>query len=130
MNFWENFWDFFWVLFWSMAFFAYLIVLFQVVVDLFRDATLPGWSKALWVICCFFLPFLTVIVYLLARGPGMAVRQSIRAEAAQDATESYVRTIAGTGPAEEITKAKSLLEEGAISEQEFTVLKNRALAGR
>lgn len=129
MGFWDNFWNVFWLFFWFFALFAYLIVLFQVVTDLFRDAVLPGWSKALWVVCFFFLPFLTVLAYLLVRGPGMAIRQTIRAESAQEAAENYFRGLVGTGSAEEIAKAKSLLDSGAITEQEFTVLKNRALAG-
>lgn len=128
MSFWDNFWNVFWVFFWTFAFFAYLIVLFRVVVDLFQDARLSGWWKALWVLCICFVPFLTVLVYLLARGEGMAARQAFRAERARESTESYIRSVSGApSPAEEIAKAQALLEAGTISESEFTALKHRAL---
>lgn len=128
MSFWDSFWNIFWLFFWGFAMFSYLLVLFHVVADLFRDRSLPGWSKAIWVVCMFFLPFLTVLVYLVARGPGMAARQAASVQAAQEATEEYVRGLAGTSPSDEITKARALLDAGTITEPEFTALKERALA--
>ena len=125
-----SFWNIFWVFFWTFAFFAYLMVLFHILVDLFQDTSLSGWWKALWVVCLCFLPFLTALVYLLARGEGMAARQAVRAERARESTETYIRSVSGsTSPAEEIAKAKALLEAGTISESEFTALKHRALTG-
>lgn len=129
MSFWDNFWNIFWLFFWTFAFFAYLVVLFHVVADLFQDTSLSGWWKALWAVCIFFLPFLTVLVYLLARGEGMTARQALRAERARESTESYIRSVSGaSSPAEEIGRAKALLEAGTITESEFTALKYRALA--
>ena len=71
-----DFWDFFWLLVWSFFFIAYLIVLFQIVADLFRDRELSGWWKALWIVFLILLPVLTSLVYLVARGRGMAERQA------------------------------------------------------
>jgi len=70
-----DFWDFFWLMVYSFFFVAYLMVLFQVVADLFRDKQLSGWWKALWILFLIFLPVLTALVYLIARGRGMAQRQ-------------------------------------------------------
>lgn len=129
MSFWDSFWNIFWMFFWTFALFAYLIVLFRIVVDLFQDPSLSGWWKALWVICLFFLPFLTALVYLVARGKAMAERQALHAEMARESTENYIRSVSGgPSPADEIAKAKALLEAGTISESEFTALKYRALA--
>lgn len=129
MSFWDSFWNIFWMFFWTFALFAYLIVLFRIVVDLFQDTALSGWWKALWVVCLFFLPFLTALVYLVARGGAMAARQALQAKMARESTESYIRSVSGPpSPAEEIAKAKALLEAGTISESEFAALKYRALA--
>ena len=71
-----NFWDFFWLLVWSFFFVMYLMMLFQIIADLFRDPDLGGGMKALWLIGLFFLPFLVALIYLIVRGKGMAERQS------------------------------------------------------
>jgi hypothetical protein len=63
-----NFWDFFWLLVWSFFFVMYLMVLFQIIRDLFRDRDLSGWLKALWIIALVFAPFLSALIYLIARG--------------------------------------------------------------
>lgn len=129
MGFWSSFWDIIWIFFWSFAFLAYLIALFTVIGDLFRDRTLNGWWKALWLIFMIFLPFLTVLVYLIARGRGMAERNQKQVKDAQDATDQYIRNVAGGGsPADEIAKAKSLLDAGTITPQEYEAIKTKALA--
>ncbi|MBG6223491.1 hypothetical protein IWX63_000039 [Arthrobacter sp. CAN_A2] len=128
MDFWENIWNVIWVSFSIMVFFAYLIVLFQVIIDLFRDRELSGWLKVLWMIGLIFIPLITAIVYLLARGRGMADRELASRQAAQESMDNYVRSVAVPTSAEEIAKAKELLEAGAISEPEFVKLKERALA--
>lgn len=129
MGFWSSFWDIIWIFFWSFAFLAYLIALFTVIGDLFRDRTLNGWWKALWLIFMIFLPFLTVLVYLIARGRGMAERNQKQVKDAQDATDQYIRSVAGGGsPADEIAKAKSLLDAGTITPQEYEAIKTKALA--
>ncbi|RZU66704.1 phospholipase D-like protein [Microterricola gilva] len=128
MNIWDDFWSLIWFFFWSFAFIAYLFVLFAIVADLFRDHKLNGWWKALWIIFLIFVPFLTALVYLIARGTGMAQRQVKDAAAAQQAGEQYIRTVAGSSPSEEISKAKALLDSGAITPGEFEALKAKALA--
>ena len=129
MEFWENIWNIIWVCFSIMVFFAYLIVLFQIIIDLFRDRELSGWVKVLWALGLIFIPLITAVVYLLARGRGMADRELASRQAAQESMDNYVRSVA-TVPtsAEEIAKAKELLEAGTITEPEFVRLKDRALA--
>ena len=124
---WTNFWDVLWTIFWAFAFIAYLFALFSVVSDLFRDRTLNGWWKALWIVFLVFLPFFTVLVYLIARGSGMAERQTERVQQVQQQTDEYIRTVAAASPADEIAKAKQLLDSGAITSEEFAQLKARAL---
>lgn len=129
MEFWENIWNIIWATFAIMVFFAYLIVLFQVIVDLFRDRELSGWWKTLWILGLVFLPFITLVVYLLARGRGMADRELASRQAAQESMDNYVRSVAGpTTSAGEIAKAKELLEAGTITEPEFVRIKEHALA--
>ncbi len=128
MSFWESFWDIIWVSFVIFIWIAYLMVLFTILVDLFRDHELNGWWKALWIIFLIFVPLLTALVYLIARGPSMAKRQAAQIAAAQDAQESYIRQVATpTSPSDEIAKAKALHEAGTISDAEFALLKEKAL---
>ena len=127
MNIWDTFWDFIWLFFWSFAFIAYLMAIFAVIGDLFRDRSLNGWLKALWIILLIFLPFLTVLIYLIARGNSMAERSQRDAANAEQATTQYIREVAGSSSADEIAKAKSLLDAGTITTQEYETLKARAL---
>jgi SNF family Na+-dependent transporter len=125
-----SFWDIIWFIIVSFAFIAYLMVMFSIITDLFRDRAASGWAKAVWIVCLIFLPFLTSIVYLIARGAGMAERSVRTAQANQEAAAAYVREVAGTvSPTDEIAKAKALLDSGAITNQEFTALKTRVLGG-
>ena len=73
-----NFWDFFWLLIWSYLFVACLVVLFHIAADLFRDPELGGFAKALWIIALIVAPILVALIYLIARGRGMAERQKPR----------------------------------------------------
>lgn len=118
--------------FWSIAIFflylSYLIVLFQIVADLFRDRELSGWLKALWFLLLVFVPVLTALVYLITRGKGMAIRQEVRAQQAVAGAETYIREVAGVSPAQQISDAKALLDAGTITEAEFGALKAKALA--
>jgi ABC-type multidrug transport system fused ATPase/permease subunit len=130
VDFWDNFWNFVWIFFWSFAFIAYLFALFAIIGDLFRDHTLNGWLKAVWIFFLIFVPFLTALVYLIARGNGMAERSQKEARQYRAATDEYIRQTAGTSasPADEIAKAKALLDAGTISQGEYDLLKSRALA--
>lgn len=108
---------------------SYLVVLFQIVADLFRDHRLSGWRKALWILLLIILPVVAALVYLVVRGRGMALRQQVRAEAGANSTEDHLRTLAGApDPAKQSSDAKALLDPGTISDQEFAVLKTKALA--
>jgi type VI protein secretion system component VasK len=124
-----NFWDFVWFFLWTFVFIAYLMVLFSIIGDLFADHKLNGWWKAVWIIFLIFAPFLTALVYLIARGKGMAERKQAQYQAAQKETDNYIRTVASsTSPAEQITHAKALLDSGAVTQAEFDTLKAKALA--
>ena len=123
----DNFWNFVWLFFWSFAFLAYLMVLVTIIGDLFTDHEANGWQKAVWMIFLVFLPFLTALVYLLARGSGMAERQQRREQQARGETDNYIKSVAGSSPANDIADAKKLLDAGTITPAEFESLKARAL---
>jgi hypothetical protein len=124
-----DFGDFFWLLVWSFFFVMYLMILFHIIGDLFRDKELSGWLKALWVIALIIFPFLTAFIYLIARGRGMAERQAGEMRQAQEATDSYIQQVAGrSNPTDQIATAKNLLDQGTITQTEFDRLKASALA--
>jgi voltage-gated potassium channel Kch len=115
--------------FWAFVFISYLMVLFSIFGDLFRDSELNGWGKAAWIIFLIFVPFLTALIYLIARGPGMARRQAETMQAMQSQQDAYIRATAGrSSAADDIAKAKSLLDAGAVTQAEFDALKAKALA--
>ncbi len=123
-----SFWDVVWFIFISFALMAYLMVLFSIIGDLFRDREASGLVKAAWMIALIFLPFLTALVYLIVRGGGMTDRSMRSAEAMRQQQDAYIREVAGkASPADQIAQAKALLEAGAISEPEFESLKAKAL---
>lgn len=124
----SNFWDLILLLISAFFVVAYLIILFQVVVDLFRDSELSGFFKALWIIALVFLPLLTALVYIVARGRGMAQRQRAALQQAKSETDAYIRAVAAKSPAEQIADGKALLDAGSISAEEFAKLKAKALA--
>ena len=120
--------------FWSMLvfflFFAWLMLLFRVFADIFRSDDMGGWAKGLWSIFVVLLPFLGVLVYLLARGDEMAKRQISDAQAAEAATQAYVRQVAnsGTSTAEELSGLADLHAKGVLSDAEFEQQKAKLLA--
>jgi hypothetical protein len=121
------------VLLWSFWFFiwiAALMVWFRCLFDMFSDQTLSGWGKAGWAILLIFVPWLGALIYLIVRGKSMGQRQMDAMSAQQAQTESYIKQVAGAGqdPAAQIANAKSLLDSGAISQDEFAALKAKALA--
>lgn len=124
-----GFWDFFWLLIWSYIFVAYLMLLFQIIADVFRDRDLGGFAKALWMIALIVVPFLSALIYLIARGRGMAERQAGAARQAQAETEQYIQSVASTpNSADQIASAKALRDDGTITEDEYERLKAKALA--
>jgi hypothetical protein len=111
--------------------FAWVIwfwLLITVFGDIFRRHDIGGGTKALWVVFVIILPFLGVLIYLIAESKGMAERNQKQVQAAQQQTDEYIRTVAGSDPAEQIAKAKQLLDAGTISSAEFDALKQKALA--
>ena len=127
MSFWNNFWDIFWWFFFVYAFIAFLWALFAVIGDLFRDDTLSGWWKAVWILFLVFVPLLGVLVYVIARGKGMTERAMERARANREASDAYIRSVATASPSEEISKATALRDSGTISADEFERIKSKAL---
>ena len=129
MSFWNSLGDILWWTLWFFAFFAYLWAVIAIITDLFRDHKLNGWWKAVWIIFLIFVPFLTALVYLIARGSGMAERAQKEARQVRAATDDYIRATAGAAsPSDEIAKAKALLDAGTISPAEYDQLKARALS--
>jgi hypothetical protein len=119
--------------FWTMLiFFAWVIwiwILITVLVDVFRRHDVGGGKKTLWVLFVIFTPFLGVFVYLLANHQGMADRNMKVAGAQKQQADEYIRSVAGSGSAaEEIERAKGLLDKGAITQAEFDEIKRKALA--
>lgn len=125
----EQFWNIIWLFFWGFAFVSYLFALFAVITDIFRDRDLSGWLKAVWILFLVFVPFLTVLVYLIARGRSMAERQARSAQRAEAATTDYIRSVATASPTQEIAKAKELLDAGTLTQSEFEAVKAKALSG-
>jgi hypothetical protein len=124
----SGFWDFVLLMLSTFFFVAYLFVLFHIVIDLFRDTELGGFAKALWVIGLIFVPVLTSLIYIIARGSGMAGRQRDALQRAKASTDAYIREAAGKSPADQISDAKALLDAGTINADEFARLKAKALA--
>ncbi len=127
-GFWGSFWDLIWWFLWAFVFVSYLFALFAIIGDLFRDHKLSGWWKAVWIIFLVFVPFLTALVYLIARGTGMAQRNQREVRQVQQAQDDYIKHVAGTSPSDEIAKAKQLLDAGTISADEYAALKAKALS--
>jgi ABC-type multidrug transport system fused ATPase/permease subunit len=123
----SNFWDLILLIASTFIFIAYLIVLFQIVIDLFRDSEMGGGTKALWIIGLIFVPVLTSLIYILFRGRGMAGRQRVELGRARSEAEAYIRDVAGKSPADQIASAKALLDAGTINADEFARLKAKAL---
>lgn len=119
---------------WMLVFFIWigaLFALFYVITDLFRDRSIGTGAKVVWFIVIIIVPWLGSLIYLIARGRGMAERSAEQAARLQSAQERYIRDVASStssGPTAEIEHAKSLLDSGAITQQEFDTLKAKALS--
>lgn len=107
----------------------YLVIVFTVIFDIFRSDDLSGVKKAIWVIALLMFPFITLVVYLIARGDGLGQRNLAAAQQSRAAADDYIRSVAvtGGGVATEIEKAKGLLDSGAITADEFAAIKSRLL---
>lgn len=124
-----SFWE---VLWWMVVFFAWVIwfwLLITIFSDLFRRHDVGGGKKTLWIIFVILTPFLGVFVYLISQSKGMAERNMKSMQAAQAQQADYIKSVAGGGgAADEIDKAKKLLDSGAITQAEFDAIKAKALA--
>jgi hypothetical protein len=119
----------FWTMLIFFAFVVWLWILFTVLGDIFRRHDTSGFMKVLWIIFIIVLPYLGVFIYLIVEQKGMAERAVTRQKAAQAQFDDYVQSVAPkTDPAEQISKAKSLLDSGSITQAEFDRLKQNALA--
>ena len=107
----------------------WLIIFFQIILDIFRSHDMGGFAKTIWVIVLILFPFLGALIYLIARGGGMAKRQAEAAQAAQSEFNDYVKSVAGNAsPTDQIAQAKAMLDAGTISQAEFDQLKAKALS--
>jgi hypothetical protein len=100
---------------------AWLMILFVIITDLFRDHQTSGWGKAAWVIFLIFVPFLAALVYLIARGDGMRERALAAQQEQQKQVDAYIRQTAGSGgtAADELTKLAALHDQKKLSDEEF-----------
>ena len=117
-------------LFEFFLFFAWFMCLFWILGDIFRSKDLGGGAKTAWVIFVIIIPWLGILVYLIARGHGMQERQLEQAREVQAAQAAYIKSVAAPsgGSASQIADAKGLLDSGAITQAEFDQLKANALA--
>jgi hypothetical protein len=117
---------------WSMViFFAFVIwiwLLITVFADVFRRRDIGGGMKAIWIIFVIVLPYLGVLLYLIAEHNGMADRSLEQMKAVKAQQDDYIKSVAGSAPADQIAQAKQLLDSGAINQAEFDSLKQKALS--
>jgi predicted PurR-regulated permease PerM len=110
------------------AWVLFIWIAITVFIDIFRRRDISGWAKAAWVVLIVILPWIGVLIYLIANHDGMAERSEKQNQAAQAQFDQYVRETAGQGgPASEIETAKRLLDSGTITEAEFNAIKAKAL---
>jgi Short C-terminal domain/Phospholipase_D-nuclease N-terminal len=119
--------DILWTMFIFFLFIIWIWILITVFADVFRRKDIGGGMKAIWIIFVILLPYLGVLVYLIANHDGMADRNIQQVQKQQEATDAYIKSVAG-GAAAEIEKAKGLLDSGAITQAEFDSIKAKALA--
>jgi hypothetical protein len=107
----------------------YFMMLFRIIVDVFRDHASSGWAKAGWLIFLLFFPLIAMLIYVIANGKEMAQRDVAQYQAAQQSQDAYIRSVAAkSDPGAQIAEAHALLEKGAIDQAEFDALKAKALA--
>ena len=120
--------DTLWTLVYIFFMIIFFMIFFMVIMDIFSDHTMGGFAKAIWIIFLILLPPITSLVYLIARGKGMQERQLAKVEEVKKAQDQYIQQVAGaTDPADQIAKAKQLLDQGVITEAEYATLKAKAL---
>jgi Tfp pilus assembly protein PilO len=124
--------DFFWAMLWFFLFIIWIWLLITIFIDIFRNDSMGGWAKALWVIFVILLPFLGVLIYLIVYGGSMQERATKQAAEQQKATNDYIRQVAGTGgtdTADQLAKLNDLKNQGVITQEEFDQQKAKLLNG-
>jgi divalent metal cation (Fe/Co/Zn/Cd) transporter len=109
-------------------FVVWIWILFTIIGDLFRDHEMSGWAKALWIIFLVFIPYISMLVYLIVRGSGMRERALQAQSEAKHHMDSYVQQVAHATPADELHKLNDLREKGALSTEEFDRAKAKLLS--
>jgi Phospholipase_D-nuclease N-terminal/Short C-terminal domain len=122
--------DVFFTMMWFFLWVLWLFLLFRVILDIFRSRDLGGWGKAGWLVLVMVLPFLGVLVYLIARGHKMADRDAAQAQAQDEAFRAYVADAAqeNSGTADQLTKLADLHDHGVISDADFERGKDKVLS--
>lgn len=120
------FWTMLMIFLWIMWF----ALLFRIITDIFRDDGLSGWAKAGWLVFCILLPFLGVLVYVIARGKNMGHRETTRARAQQEEVNAYIRKTAagGSSSVDELARLSEIRDRGAITDEEFRRAKELVLS--
>ena len=119
----------FWTMLWFFLFFIWIWILISIFADIFRSRDIGGFVKALWVIFVIILPFLGVLIYLIARGKGMQERAVQRAARQEQEFRGYVQDVAGSsGSADELAKLADLKAQGVLSDAEFEAQKAKILS--
>jgi len=120
-------WEALWVTFVAFLFISVLMMMFSVIVDIFRDKDMSGGAKAIWLIALVFFSLITLVVYMIVRGQGMAERSAKEQIEAKESFDSYVRDVAGGGAASELEKASALHTAGKLDDEEYAALKAKIL---
>ena len=125
--------DLIWTTIWVFFLILFIWVFIIIISDLFRDHTLSGWAKALWVIALIIFPLVGSLIYLIARGSSMAERSAAEQAKAKEQFDAYVRATAGSsgggGGADELSRLAELKANGTITEEEFQTMKARVVGG-
>jgi hypothetical protein len=122
--------DFLWTLVVIFFMVIYFMIMFRVIIDVFRRDDISGVGKAGWLLLLLVLPLITLLIYTIAQGKGMAERDMAQYKEMRAQQDTYIREVAGgTDPAAQIKQAHDLLQSGAISQEEFDALKAKAMAG-
>ncbi|WP_405876976.1 SHOCT domain-containing protein [Streptomyces sp. NBC_01136] len=123
----------FWSMLWFFLWIMWFILLFRIIADIFRDDSLGGWGKTGWLVLVIVVPFLGVLIYVIARGKDMGRREIHQARAQQQAFDAYIRETAGgtatTGSVDELAKLSEIRARGDITDEEFRRAKELVLSG-
>jgi len=110
----------FWTMLWWFLLFAWIVLLFKVITDIFRNREMSGIAKAFWLIFVIIVPWLGVLIYIIAHGNGMADRDAANYAAREQAQQAYIREVASpVSSADEIAKLADLRDRGVITDAEF-----------